>query len=240
MKRLTTEEIQKRIEELTNGEYLLLGDYVNSKTKISIKHALCQNEYGVTWNSFQRGSRCPKCSGNEKLNNKEIDKKMFELVKDEYMRIGDYVNSGTKIQVKHILCGNEHEVKWGHFQQGIRCPKCNESKGEKEISDILNSLNIKYIAQKRFKNCKYKNTLPFDFYIQNKKSKLLIEFDGRQHFESIEHFGGKESLKDTQLRDNIKNDFAKEKNIPLLRIPYTKQDNIESILTNKLKELNFI
>lgn len=302
-KRLTTEEVTKRIEELTGNEYLLLGNYVNAHTKILVKHNLCKNEYKVTWDNFQRGNRCPKCGGNEKLNNEEIDKRIFELTKNEYIRIGNYVNANTKMLVKHTLCNNEYEAKWGHFQQGVRCPKCsgnekldneeidkimykltkneysrlgnylnnatkiqvkhnicgneygvtwnnfqrgnrcprcNESKGEKEISNILNSLNIKYTSQKRFSECKYKKTLPFDFYIHNKKSKLLIEFDGIQHFESVEIFGGEDVLKETQFRDQIKTKFALSKNIPLLRIPYTEQDNIEQILTNKLKELNFI
>ena len=238
--KLNNKEIDKRIKELVGDEYIRLGDYVNSGTKILIKHNLCENIYEATWANFQQGYRCPKCSGLEKLNNEEIDKRMYELVKDEYSRIGNYVNAHTKILVKHSLCGNTYEVIWNSFQQGRRCPKCNESKGEKEISNILNSLNIKYTPQKRFKDCKYKNTLPFDFYIHNKKSKLLIEFDGEQHFESVEIFGGEDALKDTQFRDKIKNDFAKEKDIPLLRIPYTEQDNIESILTNKLKELDFI
>lgn len=307
-KKLTTEEVKKRIEELTNGEYLLLGDYVDTHTKMLIKHSICGNEYKITWHNFQKGRRCQKCSGTKKLNNKEIDKrieelvgeeyvrlsdylgannkllvkhvlcqniyevtwshfqtgircpkckylrlkelfsfdnqkidkKMYELVGNEYIRIGKYVNNSTKMRVKHALCENVYEVKWGDFQQGVRCPKCNESKGEKEISNILNLLNIKYTSQKRFKECRHKRSLPFDFYIKNKKSKLLIEFDGRQHFESVEIFGGEEGLRETQIRDNIKNDFALSKNIPLLRIPYTEQDNIKQILTNKLKELNFI
>ena len=240
LEKLNNQEIDKRMFELTKDEYSRIGNYVNAHTKILVKHSLCGNTYEVIWNSFQQGSRCPRCSGVEKLNNKEIDKKMFELVGNEYVRIGDYINNSTKMLVKHSLCGNQYKVAWGNFQSGKRCPKCNESKGEKTISDILNSLNIKYSTQKRFPECKHKNPLPFDFYIHNKKSKLLIEFDGRQHFESVEIFGGKNGLRDTQFRDKIKNDFAKEKEIPLLRIPYTEQDNIESILTNKLKELDFI
>ena len=238
--KLNNKEIDKRIKELVGDEYIRLGDYVNSGTKILIKHNLCENIYKTSWHNFEQGYRCPKCFGSEKLNNKEIDKRMFELVKDEYSRIGNYVNNKTKILIKHSLCKTEYKVTWGNFQIGNRCPKCNESKGEKEISNILNSLNIKYTSQKRFPECKHKNTLPFDFYVHNKKSKLLIEFDGRQHFESVEIFGGEDALKDTQFRDKIKNDFAKEKEIPLLRIPYIEQDNIEKILTNKLKELNFI
>ena len=240
LKKLNNEEIDKQIFELTKDEYVRIGDYVNNATKMLVKHSLCENTYKVRWNSFQKGSRCPKCSGKEKLNNDEIDKKIFNLVGLEYVRVSKYRGTHTKMLVRHNLCKNEYKVTWGNFKQGKRCPKCNESKGEKTISDILNSLNIKYTSQKRFPECKHKNTLPFDFYIHNKKSKLLIEFDGRQHFESIEYFGGDNGLKDTQLRDKIKNDFAKEKDIPLLRIPYTEQDNIESILTNKLKELDFI
>lgn len=238
--RLNNKEIDKKMFELVGNEYIRIGNYVNSRTKVLIKHNLCQNEYEVRWNSFQQGIRCPKCSGKEKLNNKEIDKRIFELTKNEYVRIGYYLDANTKMSIKHNLCQNQYEVTWGHFKQGIRCPKCNESKGEKEVSDILNSLNIKYTAQKRFPECKYKRNLPFDFYVHNKKSKLLIEFDGRQHFESVEIFGGEEGFQLTQLRDQIKNNFALSKNIPLLRIPYTEQDNIKSILTNKLKELNFI
>lgn len=239
-KRLTTEEVKGRIEDLTGNEYLLLGNYVNAKTKMLVKHILCQNEYRVTWKDFQQGTRCPKCSSKEKLNNEKIDKKMYELVGNEYVRISRYLNAKTKISIKHNVCGYTYDVKWNDFHQGSRCSKCNESKGEKTISDILNSLGIKYTAQKRFPECKHKNPLPFDFYVHNKKSKLLIEFDGIQHFKPIEYFGGEDVLRDTQFRDKIKNDFAKEKDIPLFRIPYTEQDNIESILTNKLKELNFI
>ena len=238
--RLNNQEIDKQMFELVKDEYVRIGDYVNNSTKMLVKHNLCGNTYEVNWNNFHQGIRCPKCGGTEKLNNREIDKRMFELTNGEYVRIGNYVNTHTKILIKHNLCQNEYKVRWNSFYQGSRCPKCNESKGEKEISDILNSLNIKYTSQKRFPECKHKNTLPFDFYIHNKKSKLLIEFDGIQHFKPIEYFGGEDVLRDTQFRDKIKNDFAKEKGIPILRISYVEQDNIEQILTNKLKELNFI
>ncbi|MDN6569807.1 MAG: hypothetical protein L0L22_02310, partial [Staphylococcus equorum] len=217
VEKLDNQEIDKRMFELTNGEYVRIGDYINSNTKIQVKHILCGNQYKVAWDSFRAGSRCSRCFGNEKLDNQEIDKRMYELTKNEYLRLGNYVNSYTKIQIKHSLCRNTYEVKWSHFQQGRRCPKCNESKGEKTISDILNSLNIKYTTQKRSPECKYKHTLPFDFYAYNKKSKLLIEFDGIQHFKSIDAWGGDNGLIGTQLRDRIKNDFALSNNISLLR-----------------------
>jgi hypothetical protein len=48
--------------------------------------------------------------------------------------------------------------------------------------------------------------------------KYLIEYDGRQHFSDENTiFNYNETLK----HDKIKNQWCKENNIPLIRIPYT-------------------
>ncbi|ARM66243.1 hypothetical protein AM2_115 [Lactococcus phage AM2] len=238
--KLDNKKVDERIFELTKNEYIRLNNYQNAFTKILIRHNTCGNEYLVTWNNFKGGSRCPRCSGLEKLDNKKVDERIKELVKDEYIRLGNYRNNNTKILVRHNVCGNEYLVTWGNLQSGQRCPRCSESKGEKRISNLLESLNIKHTAQKRFPECKHKKTLPFDFYIHNKNTKLLIEFDGMQHYEPIKHFGGEKAFKETQLRDSIKNKFAQDNNIPLLRISYLEEEDVENIVMNKLKELNFI
>ena len=61
---------------------------------------------------------------------------------------------------------------------------------------------------------------------------MCIEFDGEQHFRSVEFFGGKKAFKLTQKKDKIKNEYCKNNNIHLLRIKYN--ENIEE----KLKESN--
>jgi len=43
-------------------------------------------------------------------------------------------------------------------------------------------------------------------------------------------------LKDQKFRDKIKSNYAKEKNIKLLRIPYWEFDNIEKMLKKELEE----
>ena len=45
-----------------------------------------------------------------------------------------------------------------------------------------------------------------------------------------------ENLKNLQLRDQIKRDWTKNNNVPLLEIPYWDFNNIESILENFIKE----
>ena len=46
-----------------------------------------------------------------------------------------------------------------------------------------------------------------------------------------------EKLNDTQRRDNIKNEYCKKNNIPLLRIPYWEKKNIKKIITEYLSNL---
>ena len=59
---------------------------------------------------------------------------------------------------------------------------------------------------------------------------LIIEFDGRQHFESVYN----RDYETTKRHDAIKNQYCQDNNIDILRIPYWDEDNIESIIINKL------
>lgn len=45
---------------------------------------------------------------------------------------------------------------------------------------------------------------------------------------------GEDSFQKTQINDKIKDEFYKNNNIKLLRIPYWDFNNIESILSNQL------
>ena len=64
----------------------------------------------------------------------------------------------------------------------------------------------------------------FDFaLIKDGKVVHLIEFDGEQHYKNVEKWGG---LELQQARDKVKNEYALSHNIPLVRIPYWEQDNI--------------
>lgn len=65
------------------------------------------------------------------------------------------------------------------------------------------------------------------FYLENNKIIRLIEFDGEHHYQEISfHKDNRYSLKDRQERDKKKNEWAKNNNIPLVRIPYWEKDNI--------------
>ena len=53
---------------------------------------------------------------------------------------------------------------------------------------------------------------------------MLIEFQGEQHYESVDYFGGDKKFKDQQRKDRIKRNFCKENNMPLLEIRYDDKD----------------
>lgn len=104
--------------------------------------------------------------------------------------------------------------------------------GEKKIIEYLDKRSIKYSHQHIFSDCKNINNLRFDFFISNLN--MCIEFDGRQHYESIEFFGGDEGLYKRKLNDSIKDKYCMDNEINLLRITYEDINIIDKILDENL------
>ena len=120
-------------------------------------------------------------------------------------------------------CGRETAVLSSNLVTGNTqsCGYCgNNSHGNTKIEQLLKEANISFQREKRFSECKDIMSVPFDFYVDNK---YLIEFDGRQHFVNEDSIYDYES---THKHDLIKNQWCKENNIPLIRIPYTHYDNL--------------
>ena len=225
----TYEEVKEYIESF--GYELISKEYINSKTHLIVKCS-CGNEYAVTFTNFKRGRRCNEC--NKSKWNKE--------------KIISYINNETDfdfirfIEFNKVLSIIELKCKYGHIfttrfngiiYQNSGCPKCRKSKGEKKIYSILKNDNVYFLEQYKFDDCKYKNSLPFDFYIPSLN--ICIEYDGIQHYKPSDYFGGYEKFLETRRNDVIKTQYCKQNNIKLIRIPYWEYDNIEEIL---IKELN--
>jgi len=209
--------------------------YMNAKSKV---HIICpiHGVFSQKPNDHLSGFGCKKC-GTDKTNKKllsnknEFINKSKKIHGDKYdYSLVNYINAKTKVK---ILCS-----KHGIFEQtpqihlrGCGCPICKESKGEKGIRNLLNEKNIKFEYQKKFSECKYVNSLNFDFYLP--EYNICIEFDGEQHFKLVERWGGKNGLKKRQIRDSIKNEYCKNNNIRLIRIRY--DENTEDVLNISLK-----
>lgn len=217
----TDTRFKKEVFNLVGNEYVFLDTYVNSNTKIKVKHIKCGKTYKVKPNNFLRGQRCPYCiGGNIKKMDKQFKNEVKNLVGNEYTFLDSYVNRETKIRVKHNSCGSIYEVEPGNFLSGTRCPYCNSPKGETIISKILDSLHIKYEYQKTFDDLRDTQPLSYDFFIPTQN--ILIEYQGQQHYQPIDHFGGKARFKIQHKHDKMKADYAKSNNYKLIAVPYTK------------------
>ena len=120
-------------------------------------------------------------------------------------------------------CGNYCNVIATNLKSGNTqsCGFCNEnSHGNIKIEQLLKDNNINFIREKRFIDCKDKGYLPFDFYINNS---YCIEYDGKQHFTQN---GTIFDYETTKRHDNIKSQYCKENNIPLIRVPYTHYNDL--------------
>lgn len=154
-------------------------------------------------------------------------------------RFGAHNHPDVLFQCK---CGNTY---WSNFQNWILerrvlCPICRKSIStyEQKVEKYLNEKLIPYERQYKFDDCIYKRKLPFDFYI--KSLNCCIEVDGEQHFIDIPKFENRDNLNTRKMRDNIKNEYCKTNNIPLLRIPYWefKNDNYKTIIDNFILNIN--
>jgi len=205
--------------------------YVNMFTKITI---ICpiHGEFEQTPCNHLKGYGCQKCNKENdiKIKNDLFITKAKEKHKGLYSyELVKYIGKDYKVD---IICKKHHIFKQSphNHMKGKGCPVCKESSGEKEIRNLLKKNNIKYVPQYKFPDCKNINPLPFDFYLPDYN--ICIEFNGKQHYEPVSHFGGVEALKETQKRDKIKIGYCRNNNIPLIIIKYN--ENILDVLNKYL------
>ncbi|MFM2394324.1 MAG: hypothetical protein RLZZ546_2306 [Bacteroidota bacterium] len=92
-------------------------------------------------------------------------------------------------------------------------------------------INISFIREFKNKNSLLTNNLFFDFYLPDKNT--LIEYNGIQHYEPVEVFGGLEKYKNQSFNDTKKLIYCIKNKINYLEISH--KDNIIERLKNKLK-----
>lgn len=227
----THEEFVSDVTSLVGNEYTVIGQYVGSLNKIEIRHNKCSTIYEVIPSKFTFGHRCPECEPSKKKTHDRFVKQVDELTRGEYTVIGKYTGDAYHVDVRHNECGNIFSVKANNLLNGKGCPSCKSSKGEKKIERALVKNNISFVRQFKISECKHIKPLPFDFAILEKgEIKLLIEYQGQQHYNSIKLFGGEKGFRAVKRNDSIKKDYCIANNIKLLEISYHRFNDIESII----------
>lgn len=134
----------------------------------------------------------------------------------------DYTRGPKAYWLCKCDCGNPKlkSVSGPDLRAGtVQSCGCLKSRGELKVRNILNSLQIEFLDQYSFEDLTGKGKqLKFDFYLPDQN--ILIEYQGSQHYESFDHFGGEERLKTQQEYDSLKRDYCESHNIKLIEIPY--------------------
>lgn len=200
-----------------NPNIEIIEQYINARTPILHKCKIDGHQWMATPTSILSGHGCPICAGNKQYTPEEYVKKVTDINSNIEV-VEKYIDAFTPILHRCKIDGQEWMARPSAILYGSGCPRCNSSKGEKVIENWFNKKNILYEPQKKFADCKYLHSLPFDFYLPNYN--ICIEYQGIQHYKPIEYFGGQKSFESQILRDKIKEEYCKQNNISLFKIPY--------------------
>lgn len=143
--RKTNEEFLKEVKTKFKDEYSILSDYVDSKTKIKVRHncGKCNNYAWITTPEvFLKSKGCPECYGRKKKTQEEFEKEVKEKYGNELTILSKYVNSETKILVRHNCkrCNNhEWEITPNNLYKGRGCPVCANKKAVLGINTIYDT-----------------------------------------------------------------------------------------------------
>ena len=234
-------ELAKEWYSIGNGD--LTPHDVSEHYKYSVWWQCSKNKNHIWKNKVKyrnEGFGCPYC-------NKSRASEEYNLLIDNPQLCKEWDYSKNKLKPTDYTPYSKKKVWW-------KCDKCEKSwkadisnrnnqdslcscgkfisKGERKIKEFLDLHNIDYKSQYKFDNCRDKLPLPFDFYFPELEK--MCEYNGSQHYEPHDYFGGESRFKIQQKHDQIKRDYCKENDIKLIEIPYWDFDNIEEILTREL------
>ena len=195
------------------------AQYENNETKLK---AVTQDGYkvSISYGNLLNGKK-PTILGLS-YNKEFFDYNMDLWLKNNHVEC-EYIGV-SDIKKKRILCrcccGNTFSAEYIDVARGrkVRCSVCTKQQSHYSLltEQWLIDNNIVYVKEKRYRNCKDKQSLPFDFYLVD--FNILIEVDGEQHFNDNSLY----SSPLIQYHDSIKDKFCLDNHIKLIRIPYWK------------------
>lgn len=241
-KRSHSYEYVKNYIETKTPYTIISKKYNGNKRKLELK---CKKHgiFSIIFNSLQRNnSGCKKCANTSISENNTYlyDKVKMYIEKNTKYKLISRKYKSSKIKMT-LSCGKHghFKIRFNDIQQKHGCLKCSfeqtESKGERECRKVFekmtgkkfDNINLEFMI-----NPETGKKLQLDGYC--KELNMAFEYDGRQHYEPIDFFGGVRGLQKTQKRDSIKNELCKNNDIVLIRIPHWTK-NIEEYI---LKETN--
>lgn len=216
------------------GEYgvIYLSDIEGEKPrKANFICPICGSEFISTIDGVKRG-HCKSCGCLQKIkaaetcHKKKKDLKGYVFGKLTVLEQADSRQNNNRIRGYwkcQCECGSIIEVETSNLTTGhTQSCGCVKSRGEEKIATILTNNNILFEKEKYFTSY---HDMRFDFYLP--EYNCCIEYDGSQHFNDAHgNWNNENMLKENKKKDKKKNQWCKDNNICLIRIPYTFLNNI--------------
>lgn len=167
-----------------------------------------------------------KANGWEYRNNKNISSHKL-CVAEHYLKyfwISKYVKSKVLRDVLNIgaeIFKDVHEGKYNDEPRYEYLIPENKWKSEQLVYELTKSLykknNVIYQHRPFFLRSG-RGQMSYDVFICGLN--VAIEYQGKQHFEPVEIFGGEEHFKNQVIRDRLKKDLSKKNGVALVHINY--------------------
>lgn len=200
----------------------------SNRTKhVSVKCMNC----ACIWNAnvsnlLNHHTGCPRCGGKERLNSEVVIRRLGER---RIALVGDIVDVKTKTDWMCKKCG----FKWSAKPEGVLnsksgCPSCAESPKVNEqltreyLAELLPDVEIqhnkvvheKILLSKEVIRCRV--FIDFVFVLNGRQ--IFVEYNGRQHYQPIERFGGEEEFRKIVIRDKWLRDYCGRMGVVLFEI----------------------
>lgn len=212
------------MDMLSEDNYTLITKREEYKNNTQILHMVCPSGHDrfIDFSAYRKsGKSCGKCKNSVRKEIDEVEDMVSEL--GFTLRSGEYENNRSTL-VLECTKGHSFTKSLMALQTTPSCPMCYGSRGEQLISSYIHNLLPDVIVRREYKVCIEDSYHFFDFHI-NVGNKLFIEFDGKQHYQMINSFGGEDTFEETKRRDRLKDMYVKNMdNSFLLRIPYHLND----------------
>jgi len=238
-KRKSQEEFLEEVKDVLNPNVIIIGEYVNTSTKIKCQCKDCGNIWDVVPYSLLRGYGCKKCAmryvQNYRIKSHERFLQEFNERNPQHKTIeilSEYIKDDEPVLCKCKICNHTWSAKARSLinkRDATGCPVCNTSKGELKIMSYFEDNDIPFEWHKSYDGLigTGGGLLSYDFYLPN--SNTLIEYQGEFH-DGTAPYQTKAQLEYQKEHDRRKREYAKNNNITLLEIWYKDFDNIEQIL----------
>jgi len=213
------------------------------KEASNIRFIRVRCEEGHEWepsvSSMARGHGCAQCNGNAKHT-------LADMAKIATGRGGELVSIKYDGLTKHLTWRCEQGHQWDATPNNVKnhgswCKDCVFNVGEELTRAAVEEAFACLGALGRFDRTRalpWLENKELDGY--NETIKMAFEYNGIQHYESVDHYGGDDALVSQKIRDERKEVLCRENCVLLIVTPHTvKFSDIRDYVRKQLTDWGY-